>query len=135
MPRAHHDLPCDSDDSAGPPDRAVAAFFAAADAAGGAVAVHCAEGLGRTEALVALYLMRSHGFGAWEAMGWLRISRPSSVLGARQQHYLCAEERRAERMRAVLAAARRAQAGAAPRGFRSAFVPAAARHGSKALRF
>ena len=37
-------------------------------------------------------LMRSHGFSAREAMGWLRIMRPGSVIGE-QQHYLCAVER------------------------------------------
>ncbi len=73
--------------------------------------------------------MRSHGFWAREAMGWLRIVRagsvgPGSVVGA-QQHYLCAAERRAAQTQAVMAAERAAQAGAVPRGFRSAFVPAA----------
>jgi hypothetical protein len=33
--------------------------------------------------------MRRHGFTAREAMGWLRIMRPGSVIGE-QQHYLCA---------------------------------------------
>jgi cell division cycle 14 len=88
---AHHDLPFD--DCARPPDAAVAAFFRVVDAAPGAVAVHCRAGLGQTGTLVALYLMRTHGFTAREAMGWLRIMRPGSVIGE-QQHYLCEVETR-----------------------------------------
>jgi cell division cycle 14 len=79
-------------DCTSPPDAVVAAFFRAVDAAPGAVAVHCRAGLGRTGTLIALYLMRSWGFAAREAMGWLRIMRPGSVIGE-QQHYLCGVER------------------------------------------
>ena len=85
----HHRL--DFGPSACPPDAVVAAFFQAIDAAPGAVAVHCPTGLGRTGTLAALHLMRSHGFKAREAMGWLRIMRPGSIIGE-QQHYLCAIE-------------------------------------------
>jgi cell division cycle 14 len=84
------DLPFE--DCTAPPPRKAAAFLSTVDRAGGAVAVHCKAGLGRTGTLIGLYLMRTHGFTAREAMGWLRIMRPGSVIGE-QQHYLCAAEK------------------------------------------
>ena len=87
--------------------------------------MHCTEGPGRT--LAALYLMQTHGFRAWEAMGWLRIALPGPASGE-QQRCLCAAERR----QAVLAAVRLAQAGRRPRGFRSAFLPKAGLRGKGA---
>ena len=86
----HFDL--EFEDCTCPPDEVVAAFFKIVDAAPGAVAVHCHAGLGRSGTLIALYLIRSHGFTARDAMGWLRIMRPGSVIGE-QQHYLCEVER------------------------------------------
>ena len=86
---AHHSL--EFPDCTCPPDAVVDAFLRAADAEPGAVAVHCRAGLGRTGTLIALWMMRRHGFGAREAMGWLRVMRPGSVIGEQQQ-YLCAVE-------------------------------------------
>ena len=71
-----------------PQPAALLAFLDAVAAADGAVAVHCTEGLGRTGTLVAAHLMAAHGFSAREAMGWVRVVRPGSVVGA-QQHFLC----------------------------------------------
>ena len=88
---AHHDLAWD--DCPVPPLATLRAFLAAAAAAPGAVAVHCESGLGRTGTLIAVYMMKHHGFTAREAMGWLRVMRPGSVVGD-QQHYLLAVERR-----------------------------------------
>jgi protein-tyrosine phosphatase len=78
-------------DGAAPPRAVVRAFLEAADSKAGAVGVHCAAGLGRTGTLVALWLMHTYGWGAREAVGWLRLARPGSVLGP-QQLFLAAAE-------------------------------------------
>jgi hypothetical protein len=83
------DLPFD--DCTTPPPDVVARFLMLAESLPGALAVHCKAGLGRTGTLIALYLMKHHGFRAREAIGWLRIVRPGSVIGPQQQ-YLCGME-------------------------------------------
>ena len=83
------DLPFD--DCTPPPPVVVAKVLAIAEGVPGALAVHCKAGLGRTGTLIALYMMKHHGFTARQAMGWLRIVRPGSVIGPQQQ-YLCDSE-------------------------------------------
>ena len=82
----HHDLAFA--DGAYPPEDVLAALFRVVDTAAGAIAVHCRDGLRQTATLIALCLMRSHAFTAREAIAWLRMMRPGSVVGE-QQDYLC----------------------------------------------
>ena len=79
------------DDCTCPPVHVVAKFLALAESLPGALAVHCKAGLGRTGTLIALYMMKHHGFTARAAMGWLRVVRPGSVIGP-QQAFLCERE-------------------------------------------
>eukprot|EP00960_Hanusia_phi_P076374 768553-Hanusia_phi.AAC.4 len=53
--------------------------------ADGLVAVHCDNGLGRTGTMLAAYLIAFRGFTAREAIGWMRLARPGSVIGVQQE--------------------------------------------------
>ena len=79
------------DDCSTPSVEVVAEFLTLAEGLPGALAVHCKAGLGRTGTLIAFYMMKHHGFTAREAIGWLRIVRPGSVIGPQQQ-FLCDKE-------------------------------------------
>lgn len=47
--------------------------------------MHCKAGLGRTGLLLCSYMMKHYGFTAHEAIGYIRICRPGSVIGCQQQ--------------------------------------------------
>lgn len=49
------------------------------------IAVHCKAGLGRTGSLIGAWLMRRYKFNAREAIAWLRVMRPGSVVAQQQQ--------------------------------------------------
>uniref|UniRef100_A0A672G8S0 Protein-tyrosine-phosphatase n=1 Tax=Salarias fasciatus TaxID=181472 RepID=A0A672G8S0_SALFA len=76
-------------DGSTPPDDIAARFLRICDASPGAVAVHCKAGLGRTGTLIGCFLMKQYRFTAPEAIAWIRICRPGSVIGP-QQHFLLA---------------------------------------------
>ncbi|KAH9950025.1 tyrosine protein phosphatase [Amylocystis lapponica] len=77
------------DDGTNPTDDIVRKFIDMADEtieAGGVVAVHCKAGLGRTGTLIGAYLIWKYGFTAPEAIAFMRIVRPGSVVGPQQQY-------------------------------------------------
>ena len=59
-------------------------FFDIARHPAAVVAVHCKAGLGRTGSLIGAYLISEFRFSAREAVGWLRLCRPGSVIGPQQ---------------------------------------------------
>ncbi|XP_061482260.1 dual specificity protein phosphatase CDC14B isoform X2 [Rhineura floridana] len=70
-----------------PNDTIVQTFLNICENAEGAIAVHCKAGLGRTGTLIACYIMKHYRMTAAEAIAWIRICRPGSVIGT-QQHFL-----------------------------------------------
>ncbi|KAF8076047.1 tyrosine protein phosphatase [Lyophyllum atratum] len=77
------------DDGTNPTDEIVRTFIDVADRTiegGGVVAVHCKAGLGRTGTLIGAYLIWKYGFTANEAIAFMRIVRPGSVVGPQQQY-------------------------------------------------
>ncbi|XP_066503533.1 dual specificity protein phosphatase CDC14AB isoform X2 [Hoplias malabaricus] len=79
-------------DGSTPSDVITRRFLHICESTDGAVAVHCKAGLGRTGTLIGCYLMKHYRFTAAEAIAWIRISRPGSIIGP-QQHFL--EEKQA----------------------------------------
>nr|XP_040220960.2 dual specificity protein phosphatase CDC14C isoform X2 [Anopheles coluzzii] len=78
----HHDLIFP--DGSNPDDDILQQFLKICESTGGAVAVHCKAGLGRTGTLIGAYLIKHYRFTAAEAIAWLRVCRPGSVIGQQQ---------------------------------------------------
>jgi len=70
-----------------PPLSVVNNFLEVVESAPGVIAVHCKQGLGRTGSLIGCYIIKHYNFTAAEAIAFLRIQRPGSVVGP-QQHFL-----------------------------------------------
>ncbi|KAJ8380830.1 hypothetical protein SKAU_G00016080 [Synaphobranchus kaupii] len=78
----HHDL--FFVDGSTPTDSIVTKFMNICENAEGAIAVHCKAGLGRTGTLIGCYMMKHYRLSAAEAIAWIRICRPGSIIGPQQ---------------------------------------------------
>lgn len=73
-------------DGSTPSDAILKKFLTIAESTTNAIAVHCKAGLGRTGTLIGAYIMKHYKFTALEAIAWLRLCRPGSVIGHQQQY-------------------------------------------------
>ncbi|KAJ8963967.1 hypothetical protein NQ314_005226 [Rhamnusium bicolor] len=71
-------------DGTTPPKDILLKFLSIAEMAPAAIAVHCKAGLGRTGSLIGSYLIKHYRMTAKEAISWMRICRPGSVIGQQQ---------------------------------------------------
>lgn len=72
-------------DGSTPNDIIMNQFLEICEQTEGVIAVHCKAGLGRTGSLIGAYIMKHYRFTALEAIAWIRICRPGSVIGHQQQ--------------------------------------------------
>ncbi|XP_044745852.1 uncharacterized protein LOC123307553 isoform X2 [Coccinella septempunctata] len=79
---AHYDLIYP--DGSTPSKDILMKFLLIAETAPAAVAVHCKAGLGRTGSLIGAYIIKHYRMSAKEAIAWMRICRPGSVIGQQQ---------------------------------------------------
>ncbi|XP_028313462.1 dual specificity protein phosphatase CDC14B isoform X2 [Gouania willdenowi] len=71
-------------DGSTPSDAILRKFISICESAEGAIAVHCKAGLGRTGTLIGCYMMKHYRLTAAEAIAWIRICRPGSIIGPQQ---------------------------------------------------
>ncbi|XP_039746463.1 uncharacterized protein LOC120624153 [Pararge aegeria] len=71
-------------DGSCPPRHILLKFLQISEECDGAIAVHCKAGLGRTGSLIGSYLIKHYRMTAHEAIAWMRICRPGSVIGHQQ---------------------------------------------------
>lgn len=71
-------------DGTTPPKKILLDFLRISETTPGAIAIHCKAGLGRTGSLIAAYIIKHYMLHAKEAIAWIRICRPGSVIGGQQ---------------------------------------------------
>ncbi|XP_053618048.1 dual specificity protein phosphatase CDC14A-like isoform X2 [Plodia interpunctella] len=72
-------------DGSTPPRHILFKFMQISEDSDSAIAVHCKAGLGRTGSLIGCYLIKHYRMTSHEAIGWMRICRPGSVIGHQQE--------------------------------------------------
>jgi len=78
-------------DGSCPSNEIITKFLHISENEPGGVAVHCKAGLGRTGTLIGLHCMKHLMFPPRAFIGWNRICRPGSILGAQQQFLVTME--------------------------------------------
>ncbi|XP_050671440.1 dual specificity protein phosphatase CDC14C-like isoform X3 [Leptidea sinapis] len=68
-----------------PPRHILLKFLQIAEDSQCGIGVHCKAGLGRTGSLIGSYLIKHYRMTAHEAIAWMRICRPGSVIGQQQE--------------------------------------------------
>jgi cell division cycle 14 len=68
-------------DGSTPSEEIIERFLEVVEKEPKAIAIHCKAGLGRTGSLIGLYTMKHYHFPAAYFIGYIRISRPGSILG------------------------------------------------------
>ncbi|KAK0181131.1 hypothetical protein PV327_003439 [Microctonus hyperodae] len=71
-------------DGSDPSRKILNQFLYLAETSDRPIAVHCQAGLGRTGSLISAYLIKHYRMTAREAIAWMRICRPGSVIGHQQ---------------------------------------------------
>lgn len=79
-------------DGSCPNDAIMQQFLQYCEQTGHAIAVHCKAGLGRTGSLIGAYMVKHYRFSALEAIAWLRLCRPGSVIGHQQRWLMDRQE-------------------------------------------
>ncbi|CAG9863305.1 unnamed protein product [Phyllotreta striolata] len=72
-------------DGSTPPKEILMKFLSIAEMAPAAIGVHCKAGLGRTGSLIGAYIVKHYMMTAREAIAWMRLCRPGSVIGQQQK--------------------------------------------------
>jgi cell division cycle 14 len=79
---AHHEL--FFTDGSPPPLPIARKFVEIVESTHGAIAIHCKAGLGRTGSCIAVYLMYHYRWTHSDAIAWIRLCRPASIIGPQQ---------------------------------------------------